>query len=96
MSGQPIPVGAQAAPDPGPIFETATGFMRAKHLFMAGELGVFEVLADGGKSLDQLARDLGLPRRTARPLADAGGFGPPGPRRVGRIQLHTGRAEDLF
>ncbi len=48
MSGQPIPVGAQAAPDPGPIFETATGFMRAKHLFVAGELGIFEVLADGG------------------------------------------------
>ncbi len=71
MSGQPIPVGAQAAPDPGPIFETATGFMRAKHLFMAGELGVFEVLADGGKSLDQLARDLGLPRRTARIIVDA-------------------------
>lgn len=71
MSGQPIPVGPQAAPDPGPIFETATGFMRAKHLFMGGELGVFEVLADGSKSLDQLARDLGLPRRTTRIIVDA-------------------------
>jgi hypothetical protein len=29
--------------DPQPIFETSTGFMRAKHLFVAAELGVFEV-----------------------------------------------------
>jgi SAM-dependent methyltransferase len=71
MSGQPVPAGARPAPDPGPIFETATGFMRAKHLFVAGELGVFEVLAGGAKSLDQLARDLGLPRRTARIIVDA-------------------------
>jgi len=71
MSGQPIPVGAQVGPDPWPIFETATGFMRAKHLFVAGELGVFEVLADGARSVDQLARDLGLPRRTIRIIVDA-------------------------
>ena len=63
--------GTQSAPDPGPIFETATGFMRAKHLFVAAELGVFEALADGPRPLDELASTLGLPQRTARIIIDA-------------------------
>src|SRR5713101_8083260 len=71
MSAQTTPVAPQAAPDPQPIFEIATGFMRAKHLFVAGELGVFEALAAGPQSLDELARNLGLPRRTARIIVDA-------------------------
>jgi len=62
---------AQPAPDPQPIFDTATGFMRAKHLLVAAELGIFEALAEGPKSLDELARDLRLPRRTARIIIDA-------------------------
>jgi hypothetical protein len=45
--------------------------MRAKHLFVAAELGIFEALADGPKSVDELARDLKLPRRTARISVDA-------------------------
>jgi ubiquinone/menaquinone biosynthesis C-methylase UbiE len=47
------------------------GFMRAKHLFAAGELGIFEALADGPRSLDELARSLGIPQRTARIIVDA-------------------------
>lgn len=69
MSTQPVV--SQAAPDPQPILETATAFMRAKHLFVAGEIGVFEALGAGPKLLDELARDLGLPRRTARIVIDA-------------------------
>jgi SAM-dependent methyltransferase len=59
------------SPDPQPIMDTATGFMRAKHLFVASELGVFEALAEGPKSLDELARQLNLPPRTARISVDA-------------------------
>ena len=59
------------APDPQPIFETATGFMRAKHLFAASELGIFEALANGSKSLVDLARELKLPPRTTRIIVDA-------------------------
>lgn len=56
---------------PDRIFELATGFMAAKHLFAASELGVFEVLAEGPASLEELARRTGLSRRTARISADA-------------------------
>jgi SAM-dependent methyltransferase len=57
-------------PDPAPIFEMA-GFMAAKHLFAATELGVFEQLAGGPAGLDELAQRLGIPKRTARIAADA-------------------------
>ncbi len=70
MRTKPIPE-ALASPDPQPILDAATGFMRAKHLFVAGELGIFEALAEGPKSLDELARDLNLPTRTARITIDA-------------------------
>ncbi len=71
MSGQASPVKTSKAPDPQPLFEVATGFMRAKHLFVATELGIFEALANGGKPLGELARDLNLPPRTARIIVDA-------------------------
>ncbi len=71
MSTQSSPINAGNAPDPLPIFETAIGFMRAKHLFVAAELGIFETLADGPKTLADLARDLKLPPRTARIIVDA-------------------------
>jgi SAM-dependent methyltransferase len=45
--------------------------MRAKHLFVAGELGIFEKLADGPATLEELAAMLGTPRRTTRIIADA-------------------------
>src|SRR2546426_456896 len=61
----------QPGPDARTIIDDATGFMRAKHLFVAVELGIFEALADGPKSIDELARDLHLPRRTARISVDA-------------------------
>ena len=71
MSTQPVSASAGNRPDPQLIFETATGFMRAKHLFVACELGVFESLASGPKPLDELPRVTGVPQRTARVIVDA-------------------------
>ena len=56
---------------PDPIFQVASGFMAAKHLFMANETGLFETLADGPATLDSLAATTDIPRRTTRILADA-------------------------
>ncbi len=49
----------------------ASGFMSAKHLFAASELGLFEVLADSPATLESLAARTGLTRRAARISADA-------------------------
>jgi ubiquinone/menaquinone biosynthesis C-methylase UbiE len=70
VSIQPA-VDAIPAIDPQPIVDAATGFMRAKHLFVASEIGVFEALARGPKSLAELARELKIPTRTARIVIDA-------------------------
>ena len=56
---------------PDPIMRVAMGFMAAKHLFIASEIGVFEKLADGPATLDELAVKSGIPRRTLRISADA-------------------------
>ena len=64
-----------AAPEPSPnpelIMQLAAGFMAAKHLFAASELGLFEALADSPAGLDALAARTGLTRRAARISADA-------------------------
>ena len=56
---------------PDLIFQVANGFMAAKHLFVANEIGLFETLADAPATLDDLAQRTGIPRRTLRILADA-------------------------
>jgi SAM-dependent methyltransferase len=56
---------------PEPIFQVASGFMAAKHLFVANEVGVFTHLAAGPATLDELTQRVGIPRRTLRILADA-------------------------
>ena len=63
--------GPAAHPGPEAILELAAGFMAAKHLFAASELGLFEVLADSPAGLDALAARTGLTRRAARISADA-------------------------
>ena len=55
---------------PDPILKLGTGFMAAKHLFAAVELGVFEKLGEP-RTLDELTAALGIPRRTARISVDA-------------------------
>jgi hypothetical protein len=61
---------AEVTPDS--IFQIASGFMAAKHLFVANEVGLFEKLAEGAAPLDDLAPRLGLPRRTTRMVVDGG------------------------
>jgi SAM-dependent methyltransferase len=61
----------EAEPDPAAIMRLASGFMAAKHLFAANELGLFEALADAPANLDALAARTGLTRRAARISADA-------------------------
>ena len=56
---------------PDLIFQVANGFMAAKHLFVANEIGLFEALGDAPATLDNLAHRTGIPRRTLRILADA-------------------------
>ena len=56
---------------PDSIFQVASGFMASKHLFVANEVGLFEGLAEGPKTLDELSARTGIPQRTIRILADA-------------------------
>ena len=56
---------------PDVIMQTAMGFMAAKHLFAANDLGVFEALGQGPANLDELAARTSVPRRTLRISVDA-------------------------
>lgn len=56
---------------PEPIMRIAMGFMAAKHLFVAGAIGIFEKLAEGAATADELAGRCGVPSRTLRISADA-------------------------
>jgi hypothetical protein len=49
---------------PEPILKIARGFMAAKYLFVASEIQLFEALARGPASLDELANKTGVPSRT--------------------------------
>ena len=46
---------------PEPIMKVALGFMAAKHLFVANEVGLFEQLAARTATLDELAQRTGIP-----------------------------------
>jgi len=56
---------------PDSIFQVASGFMASKHLYVANEVGLFEQLAEGPITLDELSKRSGVPRRTICILADA-------------------------
>ena len=71
ITADPLASPPPVAPDPAPIMQLAAGFMAAKHLFAASELGLFEALAATPASLDALAARTGLTRRAARISADA-------------------------
>lgn len=63
------PPGDVVAPDP--IFQIASGFMAAKHLFVANDVGLFAALAHGPRRLDELAAETGVAQHRVRVLADA-------------------------
>ena len=54
-----------------PILKIATGFMAAKQLFAASEIGLFEALADGPAGLEELAGKTAFPARTVGIVAAA-------------------------
>jgi SAM-dependent methyltransferase len=56
---------------PDPIMRIALGYMAAKHLFVASAIGLFESLAGGSATLDELATKCGVPRRTLGISIDA-------------------------
>ena len=49
---------------PKSILKVAMGFMAAKHLFVASEVGLFEALAAGPATIEELASQTGVPSRT--------------------------------
>lgn len=53
------------------VWECALGFMNSQILFAADEIGLFDVLADGGREVDELARDVGLPHESTQRLVTA-------------------------
>jgi len=63
--------GQASTVSPEPIMRVASGFMAAKLLFAANELGIFEALADSPATIDALAARTGLTRRASRISADA-------------------------
>lgn len=76
MSTSAVAQGAAGAPGteaitPEAIFRVASGFMAAKHLFVANEVGLFAGLAAGAATLDELAAKTGIARSRLRVLADA-------------------------
>jgi ubiquinone/menaquinone biosynthesis C-methylase UbiE len=81
MSSLPPP---PAHLDPDHIASTGAAFMAAKLLCVAVELGVFERLADGPLTLDELAAATGLPRRSLHVVAS-------GLAANGVLQLEGGR-----
>jgi ubiquinone/menaquinone biosynthesis C-methylase UbiE len=56
---------------PEPIMKIATGFMAAKFLFVANEIGLFEALASGPASLEEIANRIAVPSRTTGIVAAA-------------------------
>jgi len=69
MMTHDVDTDAQVTPEP--ILTVVTGFMAAKHLFVASEIGLFSALADDPLSLDELAERTGVPSASVRILADA-------------------------
>jgi len=59
------------AVSPEAIFEIASGFMAAKQLFIANEVGLFEALGDGPADLAELERRTGIARSRLRVVVDA-------------------------
>jgi Dimerisation domain len=48
---------------PESIMKVAMGFMAAKHLFVASEVGLFDALAAGPATIEELASRTGVPSR---------------------------------
>ena len=58
-------------PSAGAVMQLLAGHMTAKFVFVAAELGVFEILADGARNRRELQRRLDVPDHSLRILLDA-------------------------
>jgi O-methyltransferase domain/Dimerisation domain len=56
---------------PEPIIKVALGFMAAKYLFTASEIGLFEALARGPANLEELTNRIAVPLQTTGIVAAA-------------------------
>jgi hypothetical protein len=56
---------------PESIMKIAMGFMAAKYLFAANDIGLFEALAGGPAGLDEIATRIAVPQRTTGILVAA-------------------------
>jgi hypothetical protein len=56
---------------PEPIMRIATGFMAAKFLFVANEIGLFDALSSGPANFEELATRIAVPSRTTGIVAAA-------------------------
>ena len=56
---------------PDLIMKIAMGFMAAKYLFVASEIGLFEALGSGPANLEELAKRVAAPTRTVGIVAAA-------------------------
>jgi hypothetical protein len=68
LIAQELPV-PETTPDP--IMKIAMGFMAAKHLFVASEIGLFEALAAGYGTMVELSKMTEIPPRTLAIVANA-------------------------
>ena len=75
---------------PEPIMKIAVGYIAAKHLLIANEIGLFEKLARGSLTLEALAERMVVPSRTTRMVADA--WLPSVCSSVGEITITTPRS----
>ncbi len=72
VSPLPDKVQSEHEVSPKPILEIASGFLAAKHLFIANEVGLFDALTTHGPAtLAALSDRLHLPARTLRIVTDA-------------------------
>lgn len=60
-----------SAVTPEPIMKIAMGYMAAKFLFVANEIGLFDALANGPANLEELATRIAVPSRTTGIVAAA-------------------------
>jgi DNA-binding HxlR family transcriptional regulator len=56
---------------PDLIVQAISGYMTAKYLFVASEMGLFEALANGTETLRSLSEKTNIPARTLRMVLDA-------------------------
>jgi ubiquinone/menaquinone biosynthesis C-methylase UbiE len=80
--------------DPDHFAAMGAGFMSAKLLCVAVEVGLFEHLADGPRTLDELAAASGLPHRSVRVMAN--GLGAMGVLKVDGDRYENGAEAQAF